>query len=326
MLYPIRFKPILKPRIWGGDRFAPKGRRAGSTNSMQKENIGEKWAISGITGDVSVVSNGFLKSNDLEEITEVYMGDLVGDKVYDTYGTEFPVLVKFIDTRDALSIQVHPDDDLAAARHGSRGKTEMWYIMDCEPGAYVYVGFNRPVTQQEYLAALTGGRLTDILHRYEVRKGDIYYIPSGTIHAIGPGVMLAEIHETSDITYRIYDWGRVDTNGNPRQLHTAEATDAIDFEYGKNYLLKVSATPNTANEIISTPFFTACEMIIDGEMRRDYYALDSFVACVCTEGELRVATQGGEELLKAQDTVLLPAETEEAVITGRGTMLEIFMK
>ena len=235
MLYPLKFKPILKSQIWGGDRLVKAGKRLPAKLSAAAGSIGESWEISGVEGDVSVVSNGFLKSNNLEEITEVYMGDLVGEKVYDTYGLEFPVLVKFIDAHDVLSVQVHPDDGLARERHGSRGKTEMWYVADCEPGAYLYVGFNRPVTRDEYLRAVSEGTLTDLLMRYEVRKGDAYYIPAGTVHAIGPGLLIAEIQETSDITYRISDWGRLGRDGKPRQLHTAEATDAIDFNYGKEY-------------------------------------------------------------------------------------------
>lgn len=221
MLYPLKFKPILKSQIWGGDRLVKAGKRLPAKLSAAAGSIGESWEISGVEGDVSVVSNGFLKSNNLEEITEVYMGDLVGEKVYDTYGLEFPVLVKFIDAHDVLSVQVHPDDGLARERHGSRGKTEMWYVADCEPGAYLYVGFNRPVTRDEYLRAVSEGTLTDLLMRYEVRKGDAYYIPAGTVHAIGPGLLIAEIQETSDITYRISDWGRLGRDGKPRQLHTA---------------------------------------------------------------------------------------------------------
>lgn len=221
--------------------------------------------------------------------------------------------------------QVHPDDGLARERHGSRGKTEMWYVADCEPGAYLYVGFNRPVTRDEYLRAVSEGTLTDLLMRYEVRKGDAYYIPAGTVHAIGPGLLIAEIQETSDITYRISDWGRLGRDGKPRQLHTAEATDAIDFNYGKEYFRPAVAAPGSVKEIVSTPFFTTNVIEVDGEVRRDYASLDSFVAYICTDGALRADTDGGSEKLAALESLLLPAEIDEAVLSGKGTLLEVYM-
>lgn len=325
MLYPLKFKPILKSQIWGGDKLVKAGKKL-PKNSAPDELIGESWEVSGVEGDVSVVSNGFLKSNDLEELTEVYMGELVGDKVYETYGLEFPILIKFIDARDVLSVQVHPDDALAEERHGSRGKTEMWYVVDCEPGACLYVGFNRPVTREEYLDAVAGGTLTDLLMRYEVKRGDAFYIPAGTVHAIGGGLLIAEIQETSDITYRISDWGRVGRDGKPRQLHTAEATDAINFNFAKDYLRHVASQPNTVREIVSTSFFTVNVLQVDGEMSRDHTSLDSFVAYVCTAGNLTVKTEGGTEKLLAFESLLLPAETDEAIISGCGTVLEVYIQ
>ena len=325
MLYPLKFKPVLKSRIWGGDRLVKAGKKLPAKCASSAGTIGESWEISGVEGDLSVVAEGFLKSNNLEEITEVYMGDLVGEKVYDTYGLEFPVLVKLIDARDVLSVQVHPGDELARERHGSRGKTEMWYVADCEPGAYLYVGFNRPVTREQYLQAVAEGTLTDLLMRYEVRKGDAYYIPAGTVHAIGPGLLIAEIQETSDVTYRISDWGRLDKDGKPRELHTAEAADAIDFGPAGTYFRSASAAPGTVKEVVSTPFFTVNTVEVDGTMCRDYAALDSFVVYICTEGALRVETEGGSEAVAALESLLLPAETDEATVSGKGTLLEVYM-
>lgn len=325
MLYPLKFKPILKSQIWGGDRLVKAGKKLPAKLKDAADSIGESWEISGVEGNISVVSNGFLKSNNLEEISEVYMGDLLGDKVYDTYGLEFPILIKYIDAHDVLSVQVHPDDELAERRHGTRGKTEMWYVIDCEPGAYLYVGFNRPVTREQYLAAVADGTLTDLLMRYEVRKGDAYYIPAGTVHAIGPGLLIAEIQETSDITYRISDWGRVGKDGKPRQLHTAEATDAIDFEYGKEYFRSVRPSVNSAGEIVSTPYFTTNILNIDGELRRDYSELDSFVACLCTEGRVTIETEGGSEPLSGLESLLIPAEADEVTFKGKGTVLEVYI-
>lgn len=325
MLYPLKFKPILKSQIWGGDKLVKAGKKL-PKNIKAGDPIGESWEISGVTGNVSVVANGMLKSNDLEELIEVYMGELVGEKIYDKYGLEFPILIKFIDAHDVLSVQVHPDDELALERHGSRGKTEMWYVADCEPGSYIYVGFKRPVSREKYLEAVSKGTLEELLMRYEVKKGEAYYIPAGTVHAIGGGLLIAEIQETSDITYRISDWGRLGVDGKPRRLHIAEAVDAIDFEGRQEYRKTVNLQPNTLSEIVSTPFFSTNIINIDGKMKRDYSALDSFVAYVCTEGPLEVRTDGGIATVSGLESILLPAETDYAVISGKGTLLEVFMK
>lgn len=302
--------------------------RAGKVGRGRKRpegKIGESWEISGVGGDLSVVTNGFLKSNNLEELAEVYMGDLMGDTIYERFGMEFPVLVKFIDAADRLSVQVHPDDDLAHRVHGSRGKTEMWYVVDCEPGACLYVGFNRPVTREAYMEAVRQRRVADLLRRYEVHPGDAFFIPAGTVHAIGGGVFLAEIQETSDVTYRIWDWGRLGDDGKPRQLHVDEAADAIDFSYGQQYFRATDTRPGSAREIVSSPFFTVDVLRVDGSMERDYASRDSFVALVCTDGELSLHTDGGDESLHALESVLLPAELDEAMLTGQGTVLEIHM-
>ena len=247
MLYPLKFKPILKTAIWGGHRLPAAGKKVPRRLAASADRISESWEISGVRGNLSVAANGFLKSNNLEELTEVYMGDLVGDKIYERYGLEFPVLVKFIDARERLSLQVHPDDELAARHHGCRGKAEMWYVVDCEPDAAVYIGFNRPVSREEYLRAVADGTLTSLLGRYRVRKGDIYYVPAGTIHTIGPGILIAEIQETSDVSYRISDWDRVDADGRPRALHTEEAAEAISFgPYGRTPLHGARPTQRAA--------------------------------------------------------------------------------
>ncbi len=310
--------------------------------------VGESWEISGVDKNISVTTNGYLKSNNLQELTEVYMGELVGDKVYEKYGLEFPVLIKFIDAREALSIQVHPDDELAAERHGTRGKTEMWYVVDCDPGAYLYVGFNREVTREQYLEAVGAGRLGELLARYEVKRGDVYFIPAGTVHAIGAGCLLAEIQETSDITYRIDDWGRVGADGRPRKLHIEESVDAIDFSYGKEYMHATAPQPNTVREIASCPWFTTNIVRVggaghgggstevggardadngsEGRMVRDYASLDSFVAYICVEGSLTVSTVEGTETLSKYESLLIPAEMDEVTLSGNGTLLEVFIK
>ncbi len=330
MLYPLKFKPILKSVIWGGRRLAAAGKKLPAKMSSDAP-IGESWEISAVDGNISVVAEGFLKSNDLQELTEVYMGDLVGDRVYEKYGLEFPVLIKFIDARDKLSIQVHPNDELAMERHRSRGKTEMWYVADCDSGAYIYAGFNREVTPQQYLEAVGNGRLSELLTRYEVKKGDVYFIPAGTVHAIGAGCLLAEIQETSDITYRIDDWGRTRADGQPRELHIAESVDAIDFSHRGEYMRPTAPQPDTVREIVSCPWFTTDIVRIgdgarEGGMVRDYATLDSFVAYICVDGSLTVATAGGTASLSQYECLLIPAETDEVSLSGSGTILEVFIK
>ena len=323
MLYPLKFKPIFKNKIWGGDRFARAGFRI--PKNTDPNTIGEYWALSGIEGDLSVVSAGFLKANNIQELIEVYMGDLVGDTVYEEYGLEFPILVKFIDARQLLSVQVHPDDELARARHDCRGKTEMWYVVDCEPDSCIYAGFNRRVSREEYLDAVSNGTLTDLLQRYEVHRGDAFVIPAGTVHALGKGLLIAEIQETSDITYRISDWNRVDADGLPRELHTDEAVDAICFDEHRQLRLNAEVAPDSARQLAATTHFTTSILNCTSQLHRDYGLIDSFVIYVCTEGRLEVCTETDSTTLLQLECLLLPAEVDEATISGLGTLLEIHM-
>jgi len=228
-LYPLKFKPLLKERIWGGDKLKTILGKQGKCATC-----GESWEISAVEKNVSVVENGFLKNNNLQEIIEIYMGDLVGDKIFDKFGLEFPLLIKFIDANDDLSIQVHPNDKLAHERHQSNGKTEMWYVMDANKDSALISGFNKQISTEEYVNHLNGKTLKDILNRQPVKQGDVFFIPAGRVHAIGAGILLAEIQQTSDITYRIYDWDRVDANGKHRELHTDLALDAINYKYSED--------------------------------------------------------------------------------------------
>lgn len=324
MLYPLKFRPILKSMLWGGSKLTAAGKKL--PRGMDPEaSVGESWEISGVGKNVSVVSNGFLKSNDLEEIVEIYMGELVGDSVYEKYGLEFPVLIKLIDAREVLSIQVHPGDELALERHGTRGKTEMWYVIDHEPGAFIYAGFKRTVSREEYLAAAAAGKLAGLLEKYEVKKGDVYYIPAGTVHAIGKGILLAEIQETSEITYRIDDWGRTGADGKPRELHTAEAAGAVDLSYREDIKRTVIPQAGTGRELVASPYFTTNILWVDGKLTRDYAPFDSFVAYVCTEGEAEIAWEGGAEKISALQSVLIPAEIDEITLSGKATILEVHM-
>lgn len=321
MLYPLKFKPLLKERIWGGSRMrSVLGKRLPSGKK-----IGESWELSGVEGDLSVVANGYLAGNDIEELIEVYMGDLVGDTVYEKFGVEFPLLIKFIDAAEALSIQVHPDDALAAERHNAYGKTEMWYVLDSDADANLYLGFNRNVSREEYLDSVEAGTLSDMLTRVDVKPGDAYFIPAGTIHSIGGGVMVLEIQQTSDITYRVFDWNRTDKDGNSRELHTDLAVDAMDFHRRDDLDITVVPKPHEAVPMQSCDYFASSLLSVDETMVRPYVELDSFVIYVCVDGSADMVWDGGREKIAKGETVLIPAEMDEITLEGKARIIEVYI-
>ncbi len=322
MIYPLKFKPFFKQRIWGGEMLGSKmGKKLPAGVP-----VGESWEISGVEGDVSVVAEGKLRNNTLEELIEVFMGELVGEGVYEKYGLEFPVLIKLIDARDVLSIQVHPHDELARERHGCSGKTEMWYVIDCEPGAELYLGLRPGTTREEYLTAVESGTLPALLNRVKVAPGDAYFIPAGTLHAIGRGLLLAEIQQTSDVTYRVDDWGRVDEKGHPRELHTALALDAIDFAAPGEYDVTQNPVAGQAVTLKKCPWFTVNLVAVEGSLVRDYHRLDSFVAYVVLEGTFSVVYSAGEVTAGKGESVLVPAIEDEIELRGAGKLLEVYME
>lgn len=289
-----------------------------------KGNIGEVWMLSGLEDDLTEVSNGFLEENCINELTEVYMGDMVGDKIYDKFGYEFPLLIKMIATQERLSVQVHPSDELAAKRHNAYGKSELWYIVDAEVDAVIYAGFKKGTTQEKYLDALAKGEVENLLNSVNVKKGDIYYIPSGTVHSIGAGITIIEIQQTSDITYRIYDWGRKDEDGNSRELHIQLALDAINFdaEMPKN----ISKKSKKGEDLLldSNPYFTLSMIEVDSVMSLDYGKRDSFTILVCVEGKGEIEYDiDGIESINAGELLLLPAELEEMNLYGTMKLLAI---
>lgn len=324
MLYPLKFTPIIKERIWGGKKLAGK-----SDNPAIKDGIGESWEISGVQDNVSVVSEGELAENTLEELIEVYMGDLVGDKVYEQFGVEFPLLIKYIDACDDLSIQVHPDDETAKERHNAYGKTEMWYILDTTADARLLFGFNKDTDKAEYLTSLRQNTPTDLLNVEHVKKGDCFFIPAGTVHAIGKGCLLAEIQQTSDITYRIYDYNRRDKEGNLRELHTELATDVINFSQQKQHRLPYHTHENHTEEIIHCPYFTTNILQFNKEVEKDYFEIDSFVIYMCLEGNF-TAVYDDDQFVKVRqgETVLLPAclKTIFLIPEKEAKLLEIYIK
>lgn len=322
-LYPIRFRPMLKETLWGGTAFRERSGRKAKTEAR----IGESWEICGMPAASSVVANGFLKGNSLEEISEIYMDELLGESVYDKYGTEFPLLIKFIDAADRLSIQVHPDDRLASERHHAWGKTEMWYVIDAKPGAVIYTGFRKKTTKEEYLQHLAGKKLSELINVTPVRPGDVFFIPAGMVHAIGAGVFLAEIQQTSDVTYRIYDWDRVDSNGKPRELHTALALDAINFSLDSNNLIRHEPELNRTVLLAESPYFHTSLIMFDRPIIKDYSLTDSFVIYICTSSMAVIECNGLSEEIRAGETLLIPASADSVTIIPRetATLIEVFV-
>jgi len=322
-LYPIRFKPKLREMIWGGDTLRQRYGKKSRTGTK----IGESWEICGMPGASSVVANGFLKGNTLEEIAEIYMDELLGEAVYSKFGTEFPLLIKFIDAADRLSIQVHPDDRMASERHHAWGKTEMWYVMDAIPGSVIYTGFRKKITKEEYLGYLSSGKMADIVNATVVNTGDVFFIPAGLVHAIGGGVLLTEIQQTSDITYRIYDWDRVDESGKQRELHTSLALDAIDYSHDSTNLLRIAPELNRTVLLAESPYFCTSLISFDRPIIKDYSLTDSFVIYICTESMAVIECNGHSEEIKAGETLLIPASADSVVIIPRGkaVLLEVFV-
>ncbi len=301
-LYPLKFVPHFKDKVWGGTRL----KRLFGKNFDPLPNCGESWELSTVPGSVSIVANGFLAGNELHELIEIYMADLLGEKVFDKHGNKFPLLIKLLDTNDDLSIQVHPDDAVAQARHHSPGKTEMWYVVHAEPGAEIIAGFNQDISRESYLQHLKEKKLKDILNVYKVKAGDVFYIPSGQVHAIGAGITLCEIQQASDVTYRIFDWERPGSDGKFRKLHTEEALDVIDFS-GQDNQIGYQTSVNAPSELVRCPYFTTRLFEFDKRIELDYFLVDSFVVYICLEGSFKIQYPGGELKVSKGETVLLPA-------------------
>jgi len=310
-LYPLQFKPIFKGHIWGGSRM-----KTVLGKKTKKNPCAESWEISGVSGNISVVSNGFLKGNNLQELIEIYMGDLVGESIYERFGLEFPVLVKFIDALDHLSIQVHPDDRMAAERHGAYGKTEMWYVMEAGKDSSLIAGFNQKMDREKYLQALNDKKLKNIMNFEKVTPGDVFFMPAGRVHAIGKDILLAEIQQTSDVTYRIYDWDRVDASGKPRDLHTELALDAIDYSLYDEYKTRYQKPVQGTAELVKCPYFTTNLVCLEQPLEKDFQKLDSFVIYICTSGACSILWGADGNLnIRKGDTVLIPAEIDEVRLT-----------
>jgi len=322
-LYPLKFEPILKDKVWGGNALM---------NHYNKKpaglpNIGESWELSAVSENLSVVNNGFLAGNNIEELIEVYMGDITGDSIYEKFGNEFPLLIKFIEARDDLSIQVHPGDAMAKKKHEAYGKTEMWYVLENEHNAKIYTGFKEGVTKEIYEKALSDGKIADILNVEIVQPGDTLFTPAGRVHAIGAGIVLVEIQQTSDITYRISDWNRKTPDNVIRELHTELALEAIDFSQTGKSTIRLQPELNKTANLVSCEFFNTNILDFNASVKKDYYSLDSFVVYICTEGEFLIKWEGLSERVSKGETVLLPASIKEVTLEPleKTRILEIYI-
>jgi mannose-6-phosphate isomerase len=323
-LYPIKFEHQYKETIWGGTRFQDILNR----HDVNSNSCGESWEISAIEDNVSIVANGFLQGNSLQEIVEIYMDELVGFKVYEKFGDEFPLLIKFLDSNDVLSVQVHPNDEVSKERHNAYGKTEMWYVVDAEKDAELIIGFKNDITQEKFLAAVESETISEVLHLHVVKPDEVYYLPAGSVHAIGKGLLVAEIQQTSDITYRIFDWNRTDDEGNARELHVELALDVIDYKSHKSYKTDYVTKKNDTTELVNSPYFTTNLLFFDKPLQKDYYQLDSFVIYMCLQGyatidfgtDITIPIQQGE-------TVLVPASLHSILLTPtkQTKILEVYI-
>lgn len=324
LMYPLKFEPVLKQTLWGGDKIIPFKHL-----NENLSNVGESWEVSAVEGSESVVANGADKGLTLPEMVRKYREELVGEANYARFGNQFPLLVKFIDARQKLSIQVHPDDELAKKRHNSFGKNEMWYVVSADEGATLISGFSRQITPKEYKERVHDGTFDEVLQTCAIQPGDVFYVPAGRVHGIGAGAFVVEVQQSSDVTYRIYDYNRKDKNGKLRDLHISQAMDAINFfDVQDDFRTEYETVINEPVEILTTPYFSVSLYDMTEEITCDYSELDSFVIFVCVEGSCRMVDDAENEVtICAGETVLFPAVTQSVSIIpeGKVKLLEAYV-
>ena len=320
-MQPIKFNPLLVQTLWGGEKIIPFKH----LNSDLTQ-VGESWEISGVKGNETVVSEGEFKGKKLNELVDELKGKLVGEANYKRFGNDFPLLIKFIDARQELSIQVHPTDELAQKRGKLRGKTEMWYIMDSDENAKLRAGMKEKITPEQYKEMVEDDTITEAIAEYKVKEGDCFFLPAGRIHSIGTGCFLAEIQQTSDVTYRIYDFKRKDKDGNYRELHTEEAAECIDYNVEPNYRTEYTPVKNEGVALVECPYFTTAVYDLNEPMTLDYSELDSFVILIGLKGSGEITdNEGNTTTLCEGETILIPATTSEVKVTGNIKFLETYV-
>jgi len=318
-MYPLKFNPILKERLWGGSKL---GDIFGKP--ITSDITGESWELSTVKGDISVVANGDLSGTSLQDLIDENAEALLGKSVVERFGKEFPILIKFIDAKQDLSIQLHPNDELAKERHDSFGKTEMWYIMDADDDANLIVGFNKTVSKEEYQKSIENNTLLDLMNYEKVKEGDTFFINTGKIHAIGAGVVLAEIQQTSDVTYRVFDFNRKDKDGNLRELHTDMALDAMDYEKKDDFKVAYDKQTNKVNDMVNCPYFKTNYINLTEDLQQEVGTRDSFTIYMCVSGDAVVSNEEGEAAIKKGETILIPAKSNSISVKTSGvTLLEV---
>lgn len=311
-IYPLKFQPILKEKVWGGNKL-----NALLNKTTNAQNIGESWEISDVDGNVSEVANGVYKGTSLTHLLNFYKEDFLGVENYQNFGPRFPLLIKFLDANSNLSVQVHPDDKMAKKYHQSLGKTEMWYIMDSEENAEIIMGVTEQCSSPKLLSHMNAKNINALCNSEKTQKGDCYFIPAGKIHALGAGVLAAEIQQTSDITYRLYDWDRRDQTGKKRELHTQMAIEATQLSQGASKQ-EYELEPNELVSLVECDFFSTHILHVDGRFTRDYSKLDSFVILMCVEGTAAITTENFTETIIVGETILLPALCKEIELQSKG--------
>ena len=309
-LYPMKFNPIYKDKLWGGRRI----KEMLGLDYGKMPNCGEAWMLSGVWGEQSIVANGDFAGDEINDLVETFMGDLVGESVFDRYGEQFPILFKIIDSNAWLSVQVHPDDDLAQQRGYENGKTEMWYVMFADKGAELITGFNKQIDRRDFVKIMEKGNIEEYLHLEDVHEGDVFFIPAGRIHALGPDMMVAEVQQTSDVTYRIYDWDRIDVAGMKRELHVPQALDALDFDLAEDYKTHYPNVLDKSVNLVDTEYFVTNVLQLDGTMQKDYSDLDSFVVLMSVKGNFTLSWENGSEFVRNGECILIPNQIKKVEI------------
>ncbi|SHH02142.1 type I phosphomannose isomerase catalytic subunit [Flagellimonas flava] len=315
-LYPLKFRPILKERLWGGTKLKDV-----LNKHIASDITGESWELSGVSGDISIIANGQFEGTSLNDLIQQQRETLLGNSVVERFGTDFPILIKFIDAKQDLSIQLHPNDELAKKRHNSFGKTEMWYVMDADPGAKLIVGFKRDVEKSEYVKSLEEGTLEDLMNYEEVTEGDTFFINTGKIHAIGAGVLLAEIQQTSDVTYRVFDFNRRDKEGNLRELHTELALDAMDYSRKDDFKVNYENEQDRINQMVVSPYFKTDFLDLTQTLTQDVSDRDSFTIFMCVGGSAEIGNDWGTAYLQKGETALVAASSKTITINTKGAKL-----
>lgn len=321
MLYPLKFEPIFKEKLWGGEKLRLLNKNLSSSK------IGESWELSGISEDFSRIVNGFLAKKNIIEILSIYKEKLVGNKIYKKFGNTFPLLIKFIHAADDLSVQVHPDDKLAMRRHSETGKNEMWYILEAEENAELILGFNKEITPESFALFVEKEELSSVLQKKRVKRGDLFYIPAGLVHSIGKGIVIAEIQQTSDLTYRIDDRNRIDANGMKRELHIELAKEAINFKNYSAEPIEYKKSADCKNLMLETPYFCANFINLQNKLKSDYSLHDSFIVYLCLSGEFSIEYSEGRLDLRKGDTVMIPDEISFAELKTNSfaEIMEVFI-